>query len=320
MEGEARFVGIDVSKAQLDVAVRPTGKRWTLPYDQTGIEGLIPQIVDLEPALVLLEATGGLELPLVAALAAAALPVVVVNPRQVRDFAKATGTLAKTDTLDAGVLAHFADAVRPEVRPLKDAETQVLNSLTARRRQVMTMLVSEKNRLGTAIGAVSPRIEAHIAWLEQELSDLDKGLRQTLRRSPVWREKDDLLRTVPGVGEQISLTLLANLPELGTLNRRQIAALVGVAPYNRDSGALRGKRAVWGGRSRVRAVLYMGALVASRHNPAIRDFYQRLLAAGKPKKVALVASMRKLLVILNGMLKHGSPWCDMTQPVAAHSY
>ena len=319
MAGEARFVGIDVSKAQLDVAVRPTGKRWTLPYDQTGIEGLIPQIVDLEPALVLLEATGGLELPLVAALAAAALPV-VVNPRQVRDFAKATGTLAKTDTLDAGVLAHFADAVRPEVRPLKDAETQVLNSLTARRRQVMTMLVSEKNRLGSAIGAVSPRIEAHIAWLEQELSDLDKGLRQTLRRSPVWREKDDLLRTVPGVGEQLSLTLLAHLPELGTLNRRQIAALVGVAPYNRDSGALRGKRAVWGGRSRVRAVLYMGALVASRHNPAIRDFYQRLLAAGKPKKVALVASMRKLLVILNGMLKHGSSWCDMTQPVAAHSY
>ena len=305
MEGEARFVGIDVSKAQLDVAVRPTGQRWVVSYDQTGIEGLIPQIVDLEPALVLLEATGGLELPLVAALAAAALPVVVVNPRQVRDFAKATGTLAKTDTLDAGVLAHFADAVRPEVRPLKDAETQVLNSLTARRHQVMTMMVSEKNRLGTAIGAVSPRIEAHIAWLEQELSDLDKGLRQTLRRSPVWREKDDLLRTVPGVGEQISLTLLANLPELGTLNRRQIAALVGVAPYNRDSGTLRGKRAVWGGRTRVRAVLYMGALVASRHNPAIRDFYQRLLAAGKPKKVALVASMRKLLVILNGMLKHG---------------
>ena len=221
MEGEARFVGIDVSKAQVDVAVRPTGKRWTLPYDQTGIEGLIPQIVDLEPALVLLEATGGLELPLVAALAAAALPVVVVNPRQVRDFAKTTGTLAKTDTLDAGVLAHFADAVRPEVRPLKDAETQILNSLTARRHQVMTMLVSEKNRLGSAIGAVSPRIEAHIAWLEQELSDLDKGLRQTLRRSPVWREKDDLLRTVPGVGERLSLTLLANLPELGTLNRRR---------------------------------------------------------------------------------------------------
>ncbi len=319
MGGEARFVGIDVSKAQVDVAVRPTGKRWVLPYDEAGIEGLIPQIVDLGPALVLLEATGGLELPLVVALAAATLPVVVVNPRQVRDFARATGTLAKTDALDAGVLAHFADAVRPDVRPLKDAETQVLNSLTARRRQVMTMLVSEQNRLGTASGAVSPRIEAHIAWLEQELSDLDQGLPQTLRRSPVWREKDDLLRTVPGVGPQLSLTLLAHLPELGTLNRRQIAALVGVAPYNRDSGALRGKRAVWGGRSRVRAVLYMGALVASRHNPAIRDFYQRLLAAGKPNKVALVASMRKLLVMLNAMLNHGSPWCDMTQPVVAHS-
>ena len=318
MSSEPRFVGIDVSKAHLDVAVRPTGTSWALPYDETGIDGLIPQIVDLGPALVLLEATGGLEVPLVAALAAAALPV-VVNPRQVRDFAKATGTLAKTDTLDAGVLAHFADAVRPSVRPLKDAETQVLNSLTARRHQVMTMLVAEKNRLGSAISAVSPRIEAHIAWLEQELSDLDQGLRQTLRRSPVWREKDDLLRTVPGVGEQISLTLLANLPELGTLNRREIAALVGVAPYNRDSGALRGKRAVWGGRSRVRAVLYMGALVASRHNPAIRNFYQRLLAAGKPKKVALVACMRKLLVILNAMLKHGSPWCEMTQPVVAHS-
>ena len=314
------YVGIDVAKAQVDVAVRPGGDRREVSNDPDGIAALVAQMQQLNPAALVLEATGGLELPLVAALAAAALPVVVVNPRQVRDFAKATGTLAKTDTLDAGVLAHFADAVRPEVRPLKDAETQVLNSLTARRHQVMTMLVSEKNRLGAAIGAVSPRIEAHIAWLEQELSDLDKGLRQTLRRSPVWREKDDLLRTVPGVGEQISLTLLANLPELGTLNRRQIAALVGVAPYNRDSGALRGKRAVWGGRSRVRAVLYMGALVASRHNPAIRDFYQRLLAAGKPKKVALVASMRKLLVILNGMLKHGSPWCDMTQPVAAHSY
>ena len=319
MGGEPRFVGIDVSKAQVDVAVRPTGQRWVASCDETGVEELVSQMVDLRPALVLLEATGGLELPLVAALAAAALPVVVVNPRQVRDFARATGTLAKTDALDAGVLAHFADVVRPDVRPLKDAETQVLNSLTARRRQVMTMLVSEKNRLGTAIGAVSPRIEAHIAWLEQELSDLDKGLRQTLRRSPVWREKDDLLRTVPGVGEQLSLTLLANLPELGTLNRRQIAALVGVAPYNRDSGILRGKRAVWGGRSRVRAVLYMGALAASRHNPAIRDFYQRLLAAGKPKKVALVACMRKLLVILNAMLKHGSPWCDITQPVVAHS-
>ena len=230
MEGEPRYVGIDVSKAQVDVAVRPTGQRWAASYDETGVGELVSQIVDLGPAMVLLEATGGLELPLVAALAAAALPVVVVNPRQVRDFARATGTLAKTDSLDAAVLAHFADAVRPPVRPLKDAETQVLNSLAARRHQVLTMLVSEKNRLGIAISAVRPRIETHIAWLEQELNDLDEELRQALRQSPVWREKDDLLRTVPGVGEQISLTLLAYLPELGALDRRQIAALVGVAP------------------------------------------------------------------------------------------
>ena len=319
MEQESTYVGIDVSKAQVDVAVRPTGQRWVVSYDETGVGEVVSQTKGLGPALVLLEASGGLELPLVAALAAAALPVVVVNPRQVRDFAKATGTLAKTDALDAAVLAHFADAVRPSVRPLRDAETQVLNSLTARRHQVMTMLVSEKNRLGTAISAVRPRIEAHIAWLEQELEDLDEGLRLTLRRSPVWREKDDLLRTVPGVGEQLSLTLLAHLPELGTLDRRQIAALAGVAPFNRDSGTLRGKRAVWGGRAKVRAALYMGTLAASRFNPVIRDFYQTLLAIGKPKKVALVACMRKLLVILNSMLKHRSPWRDMTPAVVGHS-
>ena len=261
----------------------------------------------LGPSLVLLEATGGLELPLVAALAAEALPVVVVNPRQVRDFARATGKLA----LDAAVLAHFAEAIQPPVRPLRDAETQELNSLTARRQQVMTMLVSEKNRLGAATSAVRPRIAAHITWLEQDLNDLDQGLRPMLRQSPVWREKDDLLRTVPGVGEQLSLTLLANLPELGTLDRRQIAALVGVAPFNRDRGAMRGKRHVWGGRSRVRAVLYMGTLAATRFNPVIRDFYQRLLAAGKPQKLALVAGMRKLLVILNAMLKQRSSWRDI---------
>ena len=319
MEGEPRYVGIDVSKAHVDIAVRPTGQRWIVSRDETGIGELVLQMVDLSPALVLLEASGGLELPLVAALAAAALPVVVVNPRQVRDFARATGTLAKTDTLDAAILAHFADAIRPDVRPLRDAETQILNSLTARRHQIMTMMVSEKNRLGTAISAVRPRIEAHIAWLEQELGDLDEGLRQTLRQSPVWRERDNLLRTVPGVGEQLSLTLLAYLPELGTLDRRQVAALVGVAPYNRDSGTLRGKRSVWGGRSRVRGALYMGTLSATRHNPVIRDFYQRLLAAGKPKKVALVACMRKMLVILNSMLKHRSPWRGITPVVVGHS-
>ena len=319
MKQESTYVGIDVAKAQVDVAVRPTGQTWTITYDDAGIQELVSQLKTLEPALVLLEATGGLELPMVVALATAALPVVVVNPRQVRDFAKATGTLAKTDTLDAAVLAHFADAIRPDVRPLRDAETQVLASLVARRHQVVAMLVSEKNRLRRAISAVRPRVEAHIAWLEQELEDLDQGLRQTLRQSPLWREKDDLLRTVPGVGEQLSLTLLAYLPELGTLDRRQAAALVGVAPFNRDSGTLRGKRTVWGGRARIRAVLYMGALVASQYNPVIRDFYRRLLAAGKPKKLALTACMRKLLVILNSMLKHRSPWRDLTQKVAANS-
>ena len=293
--------------AQVDVAVRPTGQRWVVSYDDSGVEKLVSQMVHLGPVMVLLEATGGLELPLVAALAAA-LPVVVVNPRQTREFARATGTLAKTDSLDAAALAHFADAVRPSVLPLKDEETQVLNSLLARRHHVMTMLVSEKNRLGTAINPVRPRIEAHIAWLEQEFSDSDQELRETLRQSPVWRGKDDLFRTVPGVGELLSLTLLAHLLESGTLNRREIAALVGVAPFNRDSGTLRGKRAVWGGRSRVRGALYMGTLSTTRCNPVIRDFYQRLLAAGKPKKVALVACMRKMLVTLNAMVKTGQPW------------
>ena len=285
VEQESIYVGIDVAKAQVDVAVRPTDDRWEVSHDETGVRQLVSQLKTLEPVMVLLEASGGLEVPLVAAKAADAVPVVVVNPRQVRDFARATGKLAKTDALDAAVLAHFAEAVRPPVRPLRDAETQALNSLAARRHQVMTMLVSEKNRLSSATtAAVRPRIEAHIAWLEKELDDLDEGLRQTLRRSPVWREKDDLLRTVPGVGEQLSLTLLAHLPELGTLDRREIAALVGVAPFNRDSGTLRGKRTVWGERARVRAALYMGALVASRFNPLIRDFYQRLLAAGKPHR------------------------------------
>ena len=308
MEQQAVYVGIDVAKAQMDVAVRPTDQRWTISNDEPGVGELVSRLKALSPTMVVLEASGGLELPAVAALTGASLPVVIVNPRQVRDFARATGTLAKTDALDAAVLAHFAEAVRPPVRPLKDAETQVLNSLVARRHQVIAILVAEKNRLGTAISAVRPRIEAHIAWLEQELNDIDEGLRQTLRSSPVWREKDDILRTVPGVGEQLSLALLAHLPELGTLNRRQIAALVGVAPFNRDSGTMRGKRRVWGGRSRVRAILYMGTLAASRFNPVIHDYYQRLLAAGKPKKVALVACMRKLLVILNSMLNHRSPW------------
>ena len=320
MEQEATYVGIDVAKAPVDVAVRPTDDRWEIPYEEAGIRQLVSNLKISEPVMVLLGDSGGFELPLVAALAAEALPVVVVNPRKVRDFAKATRKLAKTDALDASTLAHFADAVPTEVRPLRDAETQILNSLVARRHQVTTMLVSEKNRLRSATTvAVRPHIEAHIAWLERELDDLGKSLRWTLRQSPVWREKDDLLRTVPCVGEQLSLTILAYLPELGTLDRRQIAALVGVAPFNRDNGKLRGKRTVWGGRARVRAALNMGALVAARFNPIIRDFYQRLLVAGKPKKLALTACIRKLLDILNAMLKHGSPWCDPSPQAAPSS-
>ena len=320
MEQESIFVGIDVAKVGMDVAVRPSDDRWEVSNDDAGIGHLLSRLNTLEPTLVLLEASGGLELPLVAALAAEELPVVVVNPRQVRDFARATGKLAKTDTLDAAVLAHFGEAVRPPVRPLRDSETQLLNSLLARRHQLITMLVAEKNRLNSATTvAVRPSIETHIQWLERELDDLDRDLRQTVRNSPLWREKDDLLRTVPGVGEQVSLTLMAYLPELGTLDRRQIAALVGVTPFNHDSGTMRGRCAVWGGRARVRASLYMGALTATRFNPVIRDFYKRLLAAGKPKKVALTACMRKLLLILNSMLRHGSTWWDLTLKVSSHS-
>ena len=300
MERESIYIGIDIAKERVDIAVRPSDRTWSMPYGDDDVDLLVAQLQDLSPTAVVLEATGGIELPLVAALATASLPVVVVNPRQVRDFAKSTGQLAKTDRLDAMVLAHFAEAVRPPIRPLRDAETQVLSAVLARRRQVSSIILAEKNRLSRAIPEVSPRIQAHINWLEQELNDLDSDLRRTVRHSPVWRDKDQLLRSVPGVGDQVSITLLADLPELGTLNRKQIAALVGVAPFSRDSGPHRGKRTVWGGRARVRAALYMGALVASRWNPVIRNFYQRLLAAGKPK--------RKLLTILNVILKNGQSW------------
>lgn len=308
MSQEPTYVGIDVSKEQVDVAVRPTGRSWSVSYDEAGVNDLVAQLKDLKPAGVITESTGGLELPLAAALAAATLPVAVVNPRQVRDFAKSTGQLAKTDRLDAQVLAHFGEAVRPPMRALRDADTQALAAVLARRRQVMDILVAEKNRLGRTTPEVRPRIEAHIGWLKQELDDLDTDLKQRIQRSPVWREKDDLLRSVPGVGPQVSLTLLAYLPELGTLNRKQIAALVGVAPFNRDSGPYRGKRSVWGGRAAVRSALFMSALVASRRNPVLRCFYQRLLEAGKPKKVALIACVRKLLTILNTMASTGIHW------------
>jgi transposase len=305
---EPYFIGIDVAKARLDTAVRPMGQRWQVDNTEEGIQKLVQQITNLHPTLVLLEASGGLELPVVAALAVANLPVVVVNPRQVRDFARATGKLAKTDSLDAMVLAHFAEVIRPLPRSLPDTESQALTALVTRRNQVMGMLVAEKNRLYTSRPPVRQRLQLHIDWLEKELNEIDQDVKETLRNSPVWREKENLLRTVPGVGPQLAVSILAYLPELGTLDRKRIAALVGVAPFNRDSGTLRGKRTVWGGRSHIRAALYMAALVASRHNPVISTFYQRLLSAGKAKKVALTACMRKLLVILNAMLKHRCPW------------
>jgi transposase len=303
------YVGIDVSKGYLDVAARPTGEQWRVSNTEEGLVHLVERVQGLSPALVALEATGSLEVPVAAALGAAGLPVAVVNPRQVRDFARATGKLAKTDKLDAQVLALFAERVRPVPRPLPDPQTQELTALLARRRQIVAMLVTEQNRLGTALPSVRPGIQEHIAWLEERREGLHDGMAKLLRESPLWREKEDLLRGVPGVGPVLTLTLLAELPELGTLDRRQIAALVGVAPLNRDSGTLRGKRTVWGGRAKVRAALYMAALVASRFNPVVRAFYQKLLAAGKPKKVALTACMRKLLTILNAIISHRQPWC-----------
>jgi transposase len=307
------FVGIDVSLARLDIAVRP-GAVWSITHDEAAIATVVAQLHTLSPTLIVLEATGGMEIPLTSALATAGLPVVVINPRQVRDFAKASGHLAKTDALDAQVLAQFAEVMRPQPRPLPDAEARALAALLTRRRQLVEMLTAEKNRLLSASSPIRKRVRTHIAWLDRELARTNSDLTQAIQQSPVWREKDQLLQRVPGVGPVLTSTLLASLPELGTLTHKQIAALVGVAPLNRDSGTLRGRRTVWGGRAQVRAVLYMGAIVAARFNPVIRVFYQRLQRAGKAKKVALTACMHKLLTILNAMLKHRTPW----QEVGAH--
>jgi transposase len=302
------FVGIDVAKAELVIAVRPTGAQWSVPQTAAGWAALTRRLAALAPALVLLEATGGLEIPVAGTLAAAGLPVAVVNPRQVRDFAKATGILAKTDGVDAAVLARFAEAVRPVPRPLPDAATRALEALVTRRRQLVEMLTAERNRLGSAPAPLHRRLEAHIRWLQRELGAVDADLQQAVRAHPGWRVQDDLLQSTPGVGPVFAVTCLALLPELGQLSRRAIAALVGVAPWSRESGAWRGPRRCWGGRATLRPVLYMVTLAAIRHNPVIRAFYQRLRQAGKLKKVAIVACMRKLLTILNAMVKHQTPW------------
>jgi transposase len=308
METGPLYVGIDVSKAQLDVAERPSGERAVIPHTEQDIAALVEQLGARRPACVVLEATGGLQAPLASALAIAGIPVAVVNPRQVRDFARATGQLAKTDAIDAQILARFAEAVRPAPRPLPDEATQEFSALLTRRRQLIDMLVAEQHRMRTAPRPIQRQIQAHLTWLKQQLAMLDEDLTHRIQATPLWREQEDLLRSVPGIGPVVSRTLLGELPELGRLTHKQIAALVGVAPLNRDSGSLRGRRIIWGGRAVVRGVLYMSAVVAARRNPIIKAFYQRLRTAGKAPKVALVACMRKLVTILNAMVKHRTPW------------
>ena len=308
------FAGIDVAKAELVVSVMPTAERFTVANDERGVRTLVERLRPMGVQLIVLEATGGSELLAVVALAAAALPVIVVNPRQVRDFAKATGQLAKTDRIDADILARFADVVRPAVRVIPDAHARELDGLLTRRRQLLEMLQAERNRTGQVFGKgqrlVKKSLKAHIVYLERELriTDTDRG--EMVKASPAWRERDELYQSVPGVGPVMSRTLLADLPELGHLSRRAIAKLVGVAPLARDSGTMRGRRFIQGGRATVRAVLYMAALVATKRNALIRAFYQRLLTAGKPKKLALVACMRKLLIILNTIARSRLPWSE----------
>ena len=302
------FVGIDVSKARLDVATTGVDQSWSVANGSPAIAELVERIQALEPVLVVLEATGGFEVSVAAALAGAEVPVVIANPRQVRDFARSTGQLAKTDAIDAHILALFAERIRPQVRALPSEETRALDAVVRRRRQIIDMITAERNRLGFALPPVDKGIKKHIRWLERQLDDVDSDLDQLIKNSPIWQAKSDLLRNVPGVGPNLARTLIAELPELGRLSHRQIASLVGVAPLARDSGLMRGKRMIWGGRASVRCALYMSILSATKHNPVIRPFYRRLRAQGKPPKVAMVACMRKLLTILNAMVRDGRTW------------
>jgi transposase len=304
------FIGIDVSKATLDVHVLPGGEAWSVPNEDAAVRTLVARLAPLQATLIVMEATGGLERRVLAALLVAKLPAVAVNPRQVRDFAKATGHLAKTDALDARILALFADRIRPPVRPARDEETQELDALIVRRRQVVDMITAEKNRLAAAPPSkrVISAIRKTISCLQKQLDEIDSDINSAVRGSPAWRKKDDLLQSTPGVGNVLSRTLLAQAPEIGSLTRKQIAALIGLAPLNHDSGTFRGKRCIWGGRAQVRAVLYMATLAAIRCNPVIAAFHARLIAAGKLSMVAIVACMRKLLTILNAMLRSNSPW------------
>jgi transposase len=305
---QMNFVGIDVAKDSMEVAVYEGKEQWNFINDESGLTKLVTKMKKLFPHLIVLEATGGYEKTVTAELQSEGFPVAVVNPRQIRDFARSVGILAKTDILDAKVIAHFAAKIQPAPRILPTEEAKKMGAILMRRRQVITMLTAEKNRLHQAAPAVRKRVQTHVTWLEQELNDINKELKQMVQDDPEWKEKDEIIQSVPGVGPNMSFTLLADFPELGRLNRKQIAALGGVAPFNRDSGKMRGKRTIWGGRDIVRTATYMAAFVAVRCNPLLKSFFNRLIATGKPRKVALVACMRKLLCILNAMLKSRTTW------------
>lgn len=302
------FVGIDISKLELEVGILPGSRTWKTSNDQEGLSELAKQIRGLSPVVIVMEATGGLQMPVAGTLGAVGLPVVVINPRQVRHFAKALGILAKTDRIDALVLAQYGEKMRPEPRPLKDEQTQELEALLTRRRQLVEILTAEQNRLKTASRPVSSNIRAHIAWLKQNIEDVDKDLTTSVKSTPIWREKDEIIQSVSGAGRILSLNLLAGVPELGLLNRRKIGSLVGVVPFNRDSGTFKGKRSIWGGRAHVRAVLYMATLAAIRFNPVIKRFHKRLVEAGKKPKVAITSCMHKMLTIINALVRKGTRW------------
>lgn len=302
------FIGIDVSKDQLDISIRPSGERMQFANADESIDALIQRLQPLSPTLIVLEATGRYHRLLLGRLLAAGLPAIAINPRQARDFARALGQLAKTDAIDASVLAEFAEKIRPELRVIADDATQELEALCTRRRQLVCILSAEKNRLHSAPKTIRPAIQKHIHWLEKNIEQLEKDLDRRIRSSSAWREKDDLLRTCKGIGPVTTHTMLACLPELGTLSGRQIAALVGVAPFNDDTGKHKGRRHIQGGRIDVRSVLYMATLAAIRHNRTIHEFHRRLIAAGKAKKVAITACMRKLLTILNAIVRNKKPW------------
>ncbi len=305
---DAITVGIDVSKDRLDVALRPSGEVFAVERAASGLDSLVSRLKALAPQIVALEATGGFETVVTAALAAAGLPVVVVNPVQVRAFAKAIGQRAKTDPIDAGVIAHFAEATRPEVRTLPDAETQLLADLVQRRRQIIEMIGAESQRQKRASHSLKKSIARLLKALQKELTSVDTDIDGSVRGSPAWREKEDLLTSVPGIGKTIARTLIAEMPELGRLNRKEIAALAGLAPFTRQSGTWRGRSFIGGGRTSVRTALFMGAMVAKRFNPVLKAFFDRLVAAGKPKMVALIAVARKLLTILNAVLRDQKSW------------